>query len=1486
MADSRKLVFLPGILKTNWNQADSLPKALLCRGTFYMRRISIHIVQFFFVLSLFLSPGCNQQDAVLPKLAPDPSPQIIHGSRVPAGQFKAPVSTEITSIKRIPAGKPLQIPAKKQYQEITSRVVRNGLTIPESTTNHPVGQIMAPPVTSAAMIDTVLARLPKTVRIEGMTSNDINPACITRFGKLQGLDAYNVMSAIQDRQGNIWLAIWNGGITRYDGHHFYTYTKTEGLKDDKVLSLCEDSQGNIWIGYFDQGLTKFDGSRFIHYSSQDGYAENYVSSICEDSSGNLWLGSYEYGITEFDGHQFKHFSRPQGFTDQPVTSIIQDKAGLWIGSKGGGLYIYTNNGFTPVTSPFINDTIFTLHKHQSDLWIGTQRGPVKLSGHDITTFPGTLLSMSAAQSIEEDERGNVWIGTFQDGVYRLTGHQLYQYTEEDGLGDRSVHSIIKDNSGNIWFGTSAGFELFSGELFSHWTTNEGLLQNDVISIAQGKTMRWFGSEDGFTGYDGQYFYQYGASTGIPNTIIFSILEDRKGHLWLGTNTGLVLFNGTQYLTFPQLSDAPVLNIYEDKGGNIWVSGNGATKITYGKSDKKDTFIFYGMAEGLSNDEVKCVVEDAAGNHWIGTDHGLNRLAPDTSPDSSLLYHYSFEQGITNAYITSLYVDQKDQLWIGTFGGGLLKYTHNAGTETIVSYRAANGLISDWVSSIIEDDNHNLWVGGRHGICKINYSATTNPQQENIHFRNYQYINGFLGGSCNMRAISKDPYGDIWIGTRTMATTIHTTGEKIEAQPPTIEITNVQLFGEDVHWRQLSTHPEQRMVLANGIHLDKDYLRGVKKWRNVPDQLSLKYNHNDLTIAFTNITTLQNDQILYQHKLAGLDHNWSAQSPNQEVHFGPIPPGSYTFRLKAVNSEGFWSPEIDFPFVIRPPWWKTWWSYLLYFLLFLTVANALRKYELKRQQLQHSLQLEALKAQTLEELDLLKTKLYTNITHEFRTPLTVILGISDQIRKKLTPGLQDKIELIHRNGWHLLNLVNQMLDLAKIESHQMGLQMIQGNIIIYLRYLLRSFESLASSKGIELTFTDSATEVIMDYDPGKMLQVISNLVSNAIKFTPQGGQVNLTVSKHDENTTEGVPYPELRIEVSDSGIGISPDQLPFIFNRFYQSDNAKTVKGEGTGIGLTLTRELLHLMRGSISVTSEPDKGTHFVIHLPITNTAAFESPAPVTEELTAFRNASLPEFQKNIESSSITNSDKPLLLIIEDNEDIRTFLISCLIQDYTIEIATDGAIGIEKAMALIPDIIITDVMMPVKDGFEVTETLKTSMATSHIPIIILTARTTAEDRIAGLKRGADIYLAKPFYQEELSLHARNLIKLREKLHERYLALKEPPAQQNAESHFEDEFILRLRNIIEDNLDNPDLSIEDICKRLAMSRMQLHRKIKALTNLSTSIFIRNIRLVNARRLLESTGMNVSEVAYAVGFDDPRYFSRVFTDYFGHAPSDLK
>ena len=524
-----------------------------------------------------------------------------------------------------------------------------------------------------------------------------------------------------------------------------------------------------------------------------------------------------------------------------------------------------------------------------------------------------------------------------------------------------------------------------------------------------------------------------------------------------------------------------------------------------------------------------------------------------------------------------------------------------------------------------------------------------------------------------------------------------------------------------------------------------------------------------------------------------------------------------------------------------------------------------------------------KARYLEKLNQFKSRFFTNISHEFRTPLTVIKGMSDQIEEDPSRWLEKGNRMIRRNTNQLLDLVNQILELRKLEAGQLQLRLEQRDLIAFLRYLIESFHSLAESKDLSLSFHSTASELWMDMDPEKILRIISNLFSNAIKFTPAGGQIRLTVDKR-QNMEEGNSESSAAITLSDSGTGIPAEQIPHIFDRFYQVDGTSTREGEGTGIGLALVRELLELMEGKIKVESKLGEGASFHLQLPITCKAKKISK-PLHPEIPVHL-TDFPEEKEEIVPGPGGEQSLPSLLILEDNPDVVEYLVSCLEDQYALLIARDGQDGIDLALEQVPDLIISDVMMPHKDGFEVCNILKQDQRTSHIPIILLTARADDDSRLQGLKRGADAYLAKPFNKAELFIRLEKLLELRRALQARYGGSMSELPSPSAEFEAEDQFILTIRQTLEENLTDADFRVPELCKSLGMSRSNLHRKIKALTGSSTAIFVRRLRLQKALGLLQESDLNISEVAYEVGFSDPRYFSRTFAMEYGYSPKSVR
>ena len=543
---------------------------------------------------------------------------------------------------------------------------------------------------------------------------------------------------------------------------------------------------------------------------------------------------------------------------------------------------------------------------------------------------------------------------------------------------------------------------------------------------------------------------------------------------------------------------------------------------------------------------------------------------------------------------------------------------------------------------------------------------------------------------------------------------------------------------------------------------------------------------------------------------------------------------------------------------------------------ITIEKTLRETELVRQ-VEQAKEL-AERHERLQLIDQLKTQFFTDISHEFRTPLTVISGMIDKIEETPEKWLVKGVGMIRRNSQNLLQLVNQILDLRKLESGAMELRPTQGEVVSYLRYLFESFEAWAESRDLRMHFLGNVPELVMDYDPEKLLRIVSNLLDNAIKFTPEGGQIYLLVD-HLE------PPGQLQFRVKDTGVGISADALPGIFERFFQGNDGRPSKPRGgTGIGLSLCRELVRLMNGEISVESQEGKGTTFTVKLPVLRQAPKAEEAPEAG-LSALNLPALAGLSDWVQHPDV-DAELPQVLIVEDNPDVAHYLQACLEGLYRLTLATDGEQGIERALEDIPDLILSDVMMPGKDGFELCQILKNDERTSHIPIVLLTAKADVESRIAGLQRGADAYLAKPFDRQELLVRLDKLLELRATLQSRYRSTEALPAADDEGANLEDRFVLKLRQAVEENLEDEDFGILQLCKFVGMSRTSLHRKIKALTGRSTSAFIRIVRLERARVLLNTTDLNISQVAYEVGFKDPKYFSSSFKEIFGETPRSAR
>ncbi|WP_373495755.1 ATP-binding protein, partial [Aquiflexum sp.] len=688
-------------------------------------------------------------------------------------------------------------------------------------------------------------------------------------------------------------------------------------------------------------------------------------------------------------------------------------------------------------------------------------------------------------------------------------------------------------------------------------------------------------------------------------------------------------------------------------------------------------------------------------------------------------------------------------------------------------------------------------------------------------------------------------------------------------------------------RQVVVGKDSTLYFGNGDHANETIL---------------KFADNAIRFAYAAASYEGKNSNMFKTMLDGFDRDWSGWSDLPVKEYVNLPPGEYTFKVIAQNLFGAESKPASYTFTILPPWWSTWWAYFGYIILIGGSIYAVYNYQL-RQRLQKA------EAQRLRELDAVKTKLYTNITHEFRTPLTVILGMAYQLMDNPKKHLGKGLKMIVQNGQSLLTMVNQMLDLSKLESGKLSLQYHHSDIISFLGYILDSFHSLAESKGIQIHFISVSDQFKMDFDEVRLQQVVSNIISNAIKFTPKGGHVYVSTETANDSFI---------LKIKDTGYGIREVDLPHIFDRFYQTDDSHTRHGEGTGIGLALTRELVKLMQGTIEVKSKIGNGSEFEVVLPIRNISDSEttnnvpSVSIVTE--TNHEIAFPIEVAPHPSFTPIHNGNGSAhVLVADDNEDVLAFIASCLENEFAVAIAKNGQECEDLALSMTPDLIVMDVMMPFKDGFEVCKTLKTDERTSHIPIIMLTAKADLESKLQGLEQGADDYLTKPFHKKELLLRIKNLLDLRRHLQQHYRSSLEGSLSTNAlqdvlqglninpkgnstkdskavnlipsiplASGLENAFVIKVRKTIEAHMEEPNFDVEKLCRSLAMSHSQVHRKLIALTGLSATHFIRFVRLIKAKEMILNSGFSIAAIAYDCGFNDPAYFSRIFKQEFGVSP----
>ncbi len=1346
---------------------------------------------------------------------------------------------------------------------------------------------------------------------------------------------------LQDHYGFIWFGSQYDGLHRYDGYDFLAYRNDaddeHSLSENSVRALAEDEDGNLWIGTIG-GLNKFDRitgkfQRFLHDSLRaDSPSQNYITAIYIDKAGVIWFGTQEGGLNEA-----KALKSKQDGSDSLVCRH----------------YVHDPNDPQSISHNNVKAIWEHSHRFENSVWIGTAFGLNRLDKktkkftryiHDPTD--STSLRHNEVWSIHEEEAGALWIGTHAGGLSRLSTEDASHIKFQNfGLGvNQSLSTISSDRSRDVWIGTPEHglfrFNLQTRKItnFMHQDDDPNSLWTDNISSVMIDKFGalWIGRRDGIDKYDLQQKKFHNIPIKPPPKIwaiaITSFCEDRSGFTWIGTDKrGLFKWDPSsgQMTNYDHVPDDAgslccqfVLTVYEDKTGILWIGTIDGLDWFDRKTEKfhhlNDDPLQPDSPNRLLSDYIYTLYEDKHGRFWISTPRGLSKLDRATgrfthylndadnqigragycigviyeskndgdstfwiganglfkfNPQTGQLARYFHDPDNPNSWINQLvYGIQQDKtgnLWVATTGGLYCLRTD----KTVAHFTVKEGLPHNITCGILEDEAGLLWISTYQGLIRYD------PQSRQL--RRYEMREGFLKNEFCMGAYSKGRSGYLYFGQLNGFKMFHPRQIKDNPYTPPVWITDFRVFDQPVSFD-----------------------------RPIPDlkEIRLSYKQNFFTLDFVALNYTESQKNQYAYQLEGVDPDWVHCGTRRSASYTNIPPGKYLFKVKGSNNDGVWNEQgTSVWIIITPPWWRSQLAFGCYFLIFLAILLGLRQFELRRSRLRGELKMRRFESQKLQEIDSMKSRFFANISHEFRTPLTLILGpLSKMLAQAKSKEKKQEFKLMQRNAQRLQRLINQLLDLSKIEAGKMTLQSRPENIVALLNRIVQSFESQAKLKGIELKFQSEQDEIIAYVDREKMENIFYNLLSNAMKFTPQGGTVCVTVniplnppSKGDFRIPpfEGGPggmSGYIQITVSDTGIGIPSDRLDKVFDRFYQVDDSYTREHEGSGIGLALTKELVDLHHGKIEVRSELNKGTTFTVYLPLGK--EHFKPEEIVDKLSESSELSeslklTPEEQPS-ESSELSEGfvassprkALPLVLIVEDNRDMRSYLQDCLASNYRVIEAVDGADGLHRATDKIPDLIISDVMMPRMDGFQMCERVKSDERTSHIPVILLTARATAESKIKGLELGADDYLIKPFDRAELQVRVRNLIEQRRKLRERFSRDISLPPKEIAVTSYDEKFLLRAIAIIEQHLSNPDFDVTILTREIGMSRMQLHRKLRALTNQSTNKFIRSLRLKKAADLLNQKYGNVAQIAYEVGFNNPAYFAECFRKQFGKLPSE--
>lgn len=1335
-----------------------------------------------------------------------------------------------------------------------------------------------------------------------------------------GLSNNKVNCVIQDKQGFIWFGC-EDGLNRFDGYEFKVFrpdTKKNSISSKDIWSLFEDRDGNIWIGTKSGDVNKLDfkTKKFSYWKIQEvKLNDNSVTAIYVDKKKFVWVGTYQQGLFKFDstGKKLDHWEynpeNEKGISNNFITSILEDRFGkIWI-STYFGLNEFdpsaSDKGFVKYISSdkSINNNLIweiRLSADSNKIWICGAAGlssidieTKKINYINIPSEPSIQFSSSVGDVIEtiENDKKIIYAGTY-GGLVRInleTGftERFMQNSEnEKGIISNQINQMIIDKSGVIWFATENGISLLSlrynffSPFLSKVFTNQKVFNSEVKAIIKDDDENVFiGTSQGLYKFNLKNFTE----TVIANTTnlnIWSLLKDQND-IWIGSyGQGLYRYNlkngklkkiKIEYPLFQTQSYNFIKCLEDDGNGNIYIGtwGGGLVRINKNTEELQFWRSNKNVPGSISFNDVWSIIKDKVGRIWVATNGGgLNLFDPVENRFYSLTSSNTKGQLKSNSILNILEAKESTSngkgytvIWVcHDYGLTKLKLSNNKKfndiTELIISsrhYDSNDGLSSEVIKSLVEDDNGILWVSTSNGI--FIYDKTSDKFNSIPYYLERKPTDYSSGASLNLK-------NKFFLFGSNEGLKIFSPSDILSSDyKPKVIISDFQIFNKSVY-----DDPEKFAELFSS------------------GKIVLPYSQNVFSFTFSSTDYNSPASIKYAYMMKGFDKNWNYSNTRRFVTYTNLNPGDYEFLVKATNSDGVWNEE---PAVLRvsinPPWWRTPWAYAGFIIIFLAGIILIRRLELNKAKLLNDLRMKEFEAEKLREVEAMKSRFFANISHELRTPLMLIKGpIEELLNKNSSANVQELAELASRNSEKLKSLIDQLLELTQLESAKIPVKASSGNIIEFSKNIFNSFRSIAESKKINLIFESDQNELTACFDKDILEKVLNNLLSNAFKFTPNNGTVGLKIFKEKNDFGETV-----NLKVFDTGIGIDEKDIDKIFDRFYQATDSNKKNYSGFGIGLSLIKEFIDLHRWKIEVKSKKGEGSKFTITIPLYE--YLDESQKLKEESTDEREISIGEILVKDETSEQSISekklDKPTLMIVEDSEDVRFFLSSILKNQYNLILAENGVDAINKSVEDLPDLILSDIMMPEMDGLELCKRIKNDWKTSHIPVVLLTARTTIDNKVEGLEFGADDYITKPFNSQELLARIKNLLEQRKKLKEIFSTSAEIKSEKFKFSPEENEFIQNAIKIVEENIDNPDFDTEKFADKMFLSRSQLHRKLVQLTNESPGEFIRTIRLKYAAKLLLQKNFNITQIALEVGFNSPSHFTKAFKQFYNCTPKEF-